>query len=177
MVVSVTKALSRTQIGHVVVNGLRFNPLATRAPHGLCKKISATPLSTLNHVALVIWCISFCLFFSNKPNYSLSNKHLVVVEVVYEGGEASGLVLQGQCQDGNMANEYGVKELCDLQVVAGTQRLENNWAGYISEQSCNLQQHIIVQGAHAHCCLVNTHTQTRALWMLRSMSLSQADLI
>lgn len=52
-------------------------------------------------------------------------EHLVVIEVVYEGGEASGLVLQGQCQHGNMANEYGVKVLCHFQVVTGTQRLEN----------------------------------------------------
>lgn len=50
----------------------------------------------------------------------LSAGYLVVVEVVYECGEASGLVLQGQRQHGNMANEHGVKELCHLQVVAGT---------------------------------------------------------
>lgn len=53
-------------------------------------------------------------------------EHLVVVEVVYEGGEASGLVLQGKCQHGNMANEYGVKEPSHFQVVTGTQRLRRN---------------------------------------------------
>lgn len=49
--------------------------------------------------------------------------HLVVVEVVNEGGEAPGLVLQGQRQDRNVANEYRVKEPRHFQVVAGTQRL------------------------------------------------------
>ncbi len=70
----------------------------------------------------------FSLFFSSKPDSSLSNRqeYLVVVEVVYEGGEASGLVLQGQRQHGNMANEHGVEEAGHFQVVTGTQSLENN---------------------------------------------------
>lgn len=61
------------------------------------------------------------LFSSSAP----SNRYLLVVEVVYEGGEAPGLVLQGQRQHWDIADEYGVKEPCHFQVVAGTQRLEN----------------------------------------------------
>lgn len=71
-------------------------------------------------------------FAFKQQNQILLVKHcgyLVVVEVVDEGGEAPGLVLQGQRQHGNMANEYGVKELRHFQVVARTQSLENNRAG------------------------------------------------
>lgn len=52
--------------------------------------------------------------------------YLLVIEVVYEGGEAPGLILQGQRQHGNIANENGVKEPGHFQVVTGTQRLENH---------------------------------------------------
>lgn len=36
--------------------------------------------------------------------------YLLVVEVVYESGEAPGLVLQGQRQHRDITNKYGVKE-------------------------------------------------------------------
>lgn len=55
--------------------------------------------------------------------------YLFVIEVVDERGEAPGLVLQGQGQHGNVADEHGVKEPCHFQVVAGPQRLENHGAG------------------------------------------------
>lgn len=71
------------------------------------------PILNLDFVKVAV-CVSF---------------YLVVVEVVYEGGEAPGLVLPGQSQHGNMANEYGVKEPCHFQIVTGTQSLEDNWAG------------------------------------------------
>lgn len=50
--------------------------------------------------------------------------YLVVVEVVYEGDEAPGLVLQRKSQQGNVADKYSVKQPSHLQVVTGTQRLE-----------------------------------------------------
>lgn len=55
--------------------------------------------------------------------------YLFVIEVVDERGEAPGLVLQGQRQHRNVADEHGVKESCYFQVVAGPQRLENHGAG------------------------------------------------
>jgi len=64
----------------------------------------------------VIQYFPFCLIFSVG--------YLVVIEVIYEGSEASGLVLQSQCQHGNMADEYCVEEPSHLQVVTGTKRLK-----------------------------------------------------
>lgn len=58
------------------------------------------------------------------PGFSAG--YLVVVEVVYEGGETPGLVLLRQCQHRNVADKYGVEEPGHLQVVTGTQGLENN---------------------------------------------------
>lgn len=54
----------------------------------------------------------------NTPTY------LLVIEVVYEGGEAAGLVLQRQRQLGDVADKHRVKDPSHLQVVAGAQRLE-----------------------------------------------------
>lgn len=60
-------------------------------------------------------------------------KYLLVVKVVYEGGEAPGLVLHGQRQHWYVANEYGVKESRHFKVVTGTQRLETPRIGSDSD--------------------------------------------
>lgn len=60
-----------------------------------------------------------------KKKIGLSAGYLAVVEGVYEGGEASGLVLQTQLQNGNVADEYGVKDLSHRQVITCSQRLDN----------------------------------------------------
>lgn len=54
---------------------------------------------------------------------------LLVIKVVDEGGEASGLVLHRKRQPGNVPNKHGVEVLRHFQVVAGTQGLDNTDGG------------------------------------------------
>lgn len=90
--------------------------------------------------------------------------HLFVIEVVYEGGKASGLILHRQRQHGNAADQYCVEEPRHLQVIAGTQSLENDRACEILKQSqtrASNRQHTTKEHikdfsfAHVHICSIN----------------------
>lgn len=68
--------------------------------------------------------ITVRLFIQQSRKKLNAHTYLLVIEVVYESGEAPGLVLQPQRQHGDVSNKYGVKDPRHLQVVAGPQRLD-----------------------------------------------------